>query len=151
MPASLTRSRSREFLASEPLQPRLLRIQPRLVKKHMYYPRREIPTLFPIVHSKPSQFLLSMQNRNTDVMTFFPLPNYFNTRSNHPFFSIYLLFGILAPRVSIVLPLPTIDSIPFSSLRVTTTSNLFLDHRKMCLFKSSNGFLDSGLLDSRAT
>lgn len=40
MPASLTRSRSREFLASasEPLQPRSLRIQPTLAKKHMYYP-----------------------------------------------------------------------------------------------------------------
>lgn len=135
MPASLTRSRSREFLASaasEPLQPRSLRIQPTLVKKHMYYPRREIPTLFPIVHlfhSKPLQFLLSMQNRTRDVMTFFPERNYLKIVPTIHFCRNSISYS-LAPIASWLL----IDNlIRFSSLDATM-SNLFLDCRKMCPF-----------------
>lgn len=137
MPASLTRSRSREFLAgaaSEPLQPRSLPIQRTLVKKHMYYPRGEIPTLFPIVHlfhSKPSHNFFSRWRNRTrgDVMTFFPERNYLDDRS--PFLSKPISY-FFATRFGYRSPL-IVSIIRFDSLLLDAQFIPRL-YRKMCPF-----------------
>lgn len=145
MPASLTRSRSREFLAgaaSEPLQPRSLPIQRTLVKKHMYYPRGEIPTLFPIVHlfhSKPSHNFFSRWRNRTrgDVMTFFPERNYLDDRP--PFLSkpiSYFFATRFGYRSPLIVSIIRFDSLPW-------TRNLFLDFIEKCAHSRSNGFLAS--------
>lgn len=137
MPASLTRSRSREFLASasEPLQPRSLRIQSTLAKKHMYYPyvekyRRCFPSSICSTLSPRNFFSrCRIEHGRNDFLSRTKLLQH---RSNDPFLSKpiwYSCTSALDPP-----PPPLIVSIISFDTLLWTMSNLFLHYRKMCPF-----------------